>query len=110
MSHIGEPVPTEPLDQIPPQARGSEDLPARADSVVSRRVRWFAGIDERVLDMVPSERARHTSLGGVVVGTALLGGMSFFAALTMAFGGFSLILVPIAVIWTLFIGNLDRWL
>lgn len=70
----------------------------------------LAGVDEQVLDQVPSERARYTALGGVVLGTATIAAFSMWAALGQVLGrGSAWTLLPVAV-WGLFVANLDRWL
>jgi hypothetical protein len=82
----------------------------REDGQGGRRLRVLAGVDERVLDQVPSERARYTALGGVVLGTATIAAFSMWAALGQVLGHASAwTLLPVAV-WGLFVANLDRWL
>ena len=75
-----------------------------------RRLRILAGVDESLLDKVPSERARYTALGGVVLGTASIATFSMWMAINEALGGFSLVLLLPALLWGVFILNLDRWL
>ncbi|MER6944167.1 DUF4407 domain-containing protein [Nonomuraea sp. NPDC000554] len=80
----------------------------RADP--GRRLRVLAGVDERVLAQVPLERTRYTGLGGVVLGTAAMAGMSMWFALSQVLGGaHPAMLVPV-LIWALIVLNLDRWL
>ncbi|MEV4899302.1 DUF4407 domain-containing protein, partial [Nonomuraea sp. NPDC055795] len=78
----------------------------------ARRVRVLAGVDEDLLDRVPEERPRYTSLGGVVLGTAAVAFVSMLAAMVMVFGGgwTLLVAVPIALLWSVLVGNFDRWL
>ncbi|MFI9560093.1 DUF4407 domain-containing protein [Nonomuraea endophytica] len=75
-------------------------------------MRVLAGVDEDLLDRVPEERPRYTSLGGVVLGTAAVAFVSMLAALVMVFGGgwTLLVAVPIALLWSALVGNFDRWL
>ncbi|PZG31201.1 hypothetical protein C1I98_30345 [Spongiactinospora gelatinilytica] len=73
-------------------------------------LRWFAGVDEKILTSVPQERSRYSSLGGIVVGTALIAGSSVLCALTLLSQVPPLFLVPVAVLWGLIIANIDRFL
>ncbi|MFC4015747.1 DUF4407 domain-containing protein [Nonomuraea purpurea] len=73
-------------------------------------LRRFTGVDEKILASVPQERSRYTSLGGVVVSTALIAGASILGALTLLSQVSPLYLVPIAVLWGLIIANVDRFL
>ncbi|MFI6705503.1 DUF4407 domain-containing protein [Nonomuraea sp. NPDC050478] len=59
---------------------------------------------------MPQERSRYTSLGGVVVSTALIAGTSMLGALTLISQVSLLYLVPMAVVWGLIIANVDRFL
>ncbi|MGW0194267.1 DUF4407 domain-containing protein [Nonomuraea sp. NPDC003201] len=73
-------------------------------------LRRFTGVDEKILASVPQERSRYTSLGGVVVSTALIAGTSMLGALTLLSQTSPLYLVPVAVLWGLIIANVDRFL
>jgi hypothetical protein len=73
-------------------------------------LRRFTGVDEKILASVPQERSRYTSLGGVVVSTALIAGASMLGALTLFSQTSPLYLVPIAVLWGLIVANVDRFL
>ncbi|MEO3807048.1 DUF4407 domain-containing protein [Nonomuraea sp. B1E8] len=73
-------------------------------------LRQFTGVDERILSSVPQERSRYTSLGGLVVSTALIAGASMLGALTLLSQAPLLYLVPAAVLWGLIIANVDRFL
>ena len=75
-----------------------------------RKLRVLAGVDEQILAWVPSERARYTALGGVVLGTAVIAGLSMWNALSAVMGGGQFVLLLPVLIWMLFILNLDRWL
>jgi len=84
--------------------------PAPARWGLSRVLRLATGVREDILAFVPGERAQYTSMGGVVVGTAIMAMLSMAAALYWVFGGFELF-IPLAVpVWGLFIISLDRWL
>ncbi|MEV4514951.1 DUF4407 domain-containing protein, partial [Dactylosporangium sp. NPDC049525] len=77
---------------------------------LGRVLRLATGVREDILAQVPSERARYTSMGGVVVGTAIMAMLSMGAALYWVFGGFEPF-IPVAVlVWGMFILSLDRWL
>ncbi|MEV0353240.1 DUF4407 domain-containing protein [Nonomuraea sp. NPDC050680] len=73
-------------------------------------LRRFTGVDEKILASVPQERSRYTSLGGIVVSTALIAGASMLGALTLLSQASPLYLVPVAVLWGLIIANVDRFL
>ncbi len=73
-------------------------------------LRWVGGVDEGLLAKVPTERARYTALGGVVVGTATIAAFSMAMALSAVLGGFTPLIVPVALLWGAFVLNLDRWL
>ncbi|MEU6722851.1 DUF4407 domain-containing protein [Nonomuraea wenchangensis] len=73
-------------------------------------LRRFTGVDEKILASVPQERSRYTSLGGVVVSTALIAGTSMLGALTLLSQASLLYLVPVAALWGLIIANIDRFL
>ncbi|GAA3925147.1 DUF4407 domain-containing protein [Actinoplanes auranticolor] len=77
---------------------------------LSRVLRLATGVREEILDQVPSERARYTSMGGVVAGTAIMAMLSMTAALYWVFGGFRFFIVLAVPVWGLFILSLDRWL
>ncbi|GAA3146882.1 DUF4407 domain-containing protein [Nonomuraea roseoviolacea] len=73
-------------------------------------LRRFTGVDEKILASVPQERSRYTSLGGLVISTALIAGTSMLGALTLLSQASLLYLVPAAVLWGLIIANVDRFL
>lgn len=77
---------------------------------VGRVLRLATGVREDALARLPSERARYTSMGGVVVGTAIMAMLSMAAALHFVFGGFQPFTVVAVPVWGLFILSLDRWL
>jgi|GEM_PF-1855426 len=84
--------------------------PEHFGSRAGRRMRVLAGVDEDLLAWVPSERARYTALGGVVLGTATIAAFSILVALTEILDGFTLLLLVPMLIWGAFVLNLDRWL
>ncbi|GAA3096222.1 DUF4407 domain-containing protein [Streptosporangium carneum] len=77
---------------------------------LGRRLRVLAGVDEGILDQVPLERTRYVGLGGVVLGTAIVAGVSMWFALGQVLGGVHLAMAVPSVIWLLIVLNLDRWL
>ncbi|WP_101787994.1 DUF4407 domain-containing protein [Nonomuraea indica] len=75
-----------------------------------RWLRRVAGADERLLDRVPHERMRYTGLGGVVISTSVIAGLSMWFFLSQMLGeAHILLLIPVAI-WSLTVLNLDRWL
>ncbi|MGH3901023.1 MAG: DUF4407 domain-containing protein [Pseudonocardiaceae bacterium] len=79
-------------------------------SKFNRWLRKLTGVDETLLDRVPNERPRYTALGGIVLGTAVIAGFSMWTALTLVQDTASVLLLFPALIWALFVLNLDRWL
>ncbi len=75
-----------------------------------RALRLLTGADESILDAVPSERARYTAMGGVVLGTALMAMFSMTVALICVFDGFHPSILLFVPVWGGFILFLDRWL
>lgn len=75
-----------------------------------RALRAIAGVDERLLRPVWHERARHTALGGVILGTATVAGLSMWIAINQSLGRASPLAAVPALIWFLFVINLDRLL
>ncbi|MEU7819991.1 DUF4407 domain-containing protein [Catellatospora sp. NPDC049133] len=102
---------TEPTGDIA-AGRAAEGAPRRRlpRPQLGRRLRVLAGVDERLLDRVPQERAWYTSLGGVVLGTATIAAISMYFAITQAMGASSWLAVFPVLVWFLFILNVDRWL
>lgn len=75
-----------------------------------RAARALTGVDESILDTVPSERTRYTAMGGIVLGTAIIAMFSMTIALICVFGGFNPIVFVFVPAWGMFILFLDRWL
>jgi hypothetical protein len=73
----------------------------------SRRLRALAGIEESLLDRVPSERVHFTSLGALVLVTSLAAGGSMFIALNLTLNGGAILLIP-SVLWAFLVLSLDR--
>jgi len=78
--------------------------------VIGRVLRALTGVDEKTLDLVPSERARYTAMGGVVLGTALIAMFSMGVALLCVFDGFNPAIPIFVPVWGAFILCLDRWM
>lgn len=76
----------------------------------ARLLRLCTGVDEAILAREPSERARYTAMGGVVLGTALMAMLSMSYALYCVFDGFRPIIVAVVLVWGMFILSIDRWL
>jgi hypothetical protein len=74
-----------------------------------RWVRVLAGIDETVLDWIPQERARYTGLGGVVLMTGAMAGVSMAFALSMLRGPWWIVVFA-SVLWGAMVLSLDRWI
>ncbi|MGV9386199.1 DUF4407 domain-containing protein [Nonomuraea sp. NPDC003707] len=79
-------------------------------SKINRWLRSFAGCQEKVLDLVPHERARYAGLGGVVLAVAIMAMISMGIGLSMVTGGLRLLTLPVLPIWGLLILSLDRFL
>jgi hypothetical protein len=75
-----------------------------------RLLRWLAAVDEHLLRWAPTDRAKYTALGGVVLGTAVIATLSMTTALSQVRGGFHILLLLPALVWGAFVCNLDRWL
>jgi hypothetical protein len=90
----------------------NEPTPSRAPRVgLGVLLRRLAGVQESTLDTVPGERARYTSMGGVVLGTAAIATISIGVAMYTVFGTWaSPVAIVFTALWGLFILNLDRWL
>jgi hypothetical protein len=84
--------------------------PAQPSARLGRALRAVAGVDEPVLDRFPGERSKYTALGGVIIGTASIAGISMWFAVHNALGENPGVALVIAVVWAIFIANLDRWL
>ena len=77
---------------------------------IGRRLRGLIGVDEALLAEVPSDRARYTRLGGIVVGTAAIASISMYVGIGEVFGAPTLLALIPALLWGVFIANLDAWL
>lgn len=102
----GQPPPTVPLRSLP----AGVHRPAPPDHGPGRWLRMCVGIREEVLDWVPSERARYTGLGVIVLNTGCLAAFAMLTALGKVVEAPVAALVPIALVWGWMIFSVDRWL
>nr|WP_246496937.1 DUF4407 domain-containing protein [Sphaerisporangium rubeum] len=73
-------------------------------------MRRLTGVDEEILASVPQERARYTSLGGIVLSTAVIASVSMSGALTLMAEMPYLVVLSAALLWGLSVANIDRFL
>jgi hypothetical protein len=71
---------------------------------------WLSGADPDTLSRSPREKRKYSGLGGVVLTTACMAGLSAGFALHTGVRAPLAVSVLIAVLWALAIANLDRWL
>ncbi|MEO3786954.1 DUF4407 domain-containing protein [Actinocorallia sp. B10E7] len=71
---------------------------------------WLSGAQPAILERTPGDRAKYQGIGGAVLTTATLAGVSMFFALQMALRAPWYAALPISLVWFLAILNLDRWL
>ncbi|TBO58666.1 DUF4407 domain-containing protein [Streptomyces kasugaensis] len=88
----------------PPEQAGPQGLD------LARRLRALTGVDEDLLAWVWYERSKYTALGGVVLGTSVIAAFSMWNFVNEAIGEASVLALLPAVVWLLFVLNLDRWL
>jgi hypothetical protein len=84
--------------------------PARPGRGLGRWFRACAGIEEDVMDWAPSERAKYTGLGIIVLNTGCLAAFAMLSALTKIVSAPILVLLPFALAWGWVIFSVDRWL
>lgn len=70
----------------------------------------LSGANSEILKLVPSERLRFETLGAAVLIASCLAATSMWFALTTALGVAIVAALPIALLWGLIIGGIDRWL
>lgn len=87
-----------------------DDDPVPPPAGLGRRLRVLAGVDEDLLARLAPERPWYTGVGGVVLGTATIAGFSMWFAVSQAIGYTHVLVTVPALVWALFILNLDRWL
>ncbi|MFF0159006.1 DUF4407 domain-containing protein [Streptomyces sp. NPDC005263] len=100
--------------RTPPAGAGAESTDR--DAAPPRRgpgrlLRGQIGVHEPILDRVPSERVLYSRYGGIVLATALMGGVSVCLALDSLLGGAPVwALLVTGTIWTVFVFLVDSWL
>jgi hypothetical protein len=77
---------------------------------VSPSLSWFSGARRDVLDQCPSERSLYNSLGLAVLLTAMMSGVALAIVVGYVLQIPAIQLWPVAVVWALVIGNVDRQL
>ena len=79
---------------------------------IARRLRGVIGVNEAILDRVPTERPRYTKLGAIVCLTATFSALSMLVVTSQLFmGGLAwLVAVAFAVFWGGFVLVVDSWL
>lgn len=70
---------------------------------------WCAGAHQKLLAQFPSEHSKYAGLGGVLLATLVLAGLSAGYAIYSVFGNW-LWTIGFAIIWGLIIFNFDRFL
>lgn len=70
---------------------------------------WCAGAHQDLLKQHPSEHSKYSGLGGVILATFVLAGLSAGYAIYSVFGNFYWT-IAFAIIWGLIIFNFDRFL
>ena len=86
---------------------GSNKRPYRG---VKRFFVFASGAQPDILKSCPTEESTYVGLGGTVISTALLGGISMTFALSIAFGVNWTVTLGAGLLWGVIIFNLDRWL
>ena len=86
---------------------GSNKRPYRG---VKRFFVFASGAQPDILKSCPTEESTYVGLGGTVISTALLGGISMTFALPIAFGVNWTVTLGAGLLWGVIIFNLDRWL
>ncbi len=75
---------------------------------LSRWLRGIIGVQEDILDAVPTQRNRYTALGALVLTGAAMTTLSAGAALWFALPGARWTIALVAPVWALFVYSLDR--
>ena len=97
---------TVPMSAVPDR----KYRPARPDRGPGRWFRACAGIKEEVMDWAPSDRAKYSGLGIIVLNTGCLAAFAMYTALGKIVVAPAIALLPIALIWGWMIFSVDRWL
>lgn len=84
--------------------------PARPDHGLGHWFRACVGVEEDVMDWSPSERAKYTGLGIIVLNIGCLAAFAMLTALSKIVSAPILALLPFALAWGWLIFSVDRWL
>ena len=98
------------IEAAQPQPGLETTRPELSVAKAPRLLRALTGVDEALLSHVPSERARYTRLGGVLLGTGVIAALSMSVALGEVFGHGWLITLPMAAAWGILVMTLNAWL
>lgn len=114
---VAEPQHPEPRAQREPKAprapkpaRERRERTPRTPGARLRQLAILGGADGPILDTVPGETPRFVQMFFVLLGTAIVSGLSMIFALTTGVQVAVWLAVPLAIVWGLIIFNLDRFL
>jgi|688.fasta_scaffold32874_6 hypothetical protein len=86
------------------------DYVAKHPSKANQFFWWCAGVDKKILMSCSySDHVKYVGIGGVVVATAFMAALSMGFAMQTIFHEYY-ISIPIAIIWSLIVFNLDRFI
>jgi hypothetical protein len=86
------------------------DYVAKTPSKSNQFFWWCAGVDKKILMSCSySDHVKYVGIGGVVVATAFMAALSMGFAMQTIFHEYY-ISIPIAIIWSLIVFNLDRFI
>lgn len=111
---VPEPQPVSSAPAPQPRALRAPRLPReRRERTPGSRLRQLAilgGASGPILDRVPMETSRFVQMFFVLLGTAVVSGLSMLFALTTGVQVIVWLAVPLSIVWALLIFNLDRFL
>lgn len=84
--------------------------PARPDHGPGHWFRACPGVQEDIMDWTPSERAKYTGFGIIILNTGCLAALAMFTALGKIVSAPWIALVPFVLLWGWMIFSVDRWL
>ncbi len=109
-----QPVASAPAPTLHPRAPRAPRVPReRRERAPGSRLRQLAilgGASGPILDRVPIETSRFVQMFFVLLGTAVVSGLSMLFALTTGVQVVVWLAVPLSIVWALLIFNLDRFL
>jgi hypothetical protein len=86
------------------------DYKAKSPSKSTKFLWWCAGADEKILMYCSySDHVKYLGIGGVVLATAFMAALSMGFAMHTIFDSWA-VTVPISLIWSLIVFNLDRFI